>query len=128
MQNAPAWEGMYIHGFLHRVEGDYRNADAWYGNVADSEVFQSVWSGDDGLGDAKAFIARVEKLRKQGQGNVEELRKESGREIERLVKWCREKYGTGKVEDATTVWVEPSEEHRKIAAKMIVGGEGWRNF
>lgn len=128
MQNAPAWEGMYIHGLLHRVEGDYRNAEAWYGNVAESDVFQHVWPGEQGLEQAKAFIRRVEKLRKEKVGDGKELEGESKREIHAFVGWCKSKFGTGRVEDATTVWVEPSEEHRKIAAKMLVGGEGWRQF
>ena len=29
MQAEPAFEGMYLHGILHRVEGDYENAKAW---------------------------------------------------------------------------------------------------
>ncbi|KAK0265916.1 hypothetical protein LTR91_019064 [Friedmanniomyces endolithicus] len=128
MQNEPAWEGMYIHGFLHRVEGDYRNADAWYANVAESECFHRAWPGKEGLEDAKAFIRRVERLRKQKIGDVKELERESQREVDALVGWCREKFGTGRIEDATQVWVEPSEEHRKIASKMLVGGEGWRQF
>lgn len=29
MQAPPAFEGMFLHGILHRVEGDYDNARAW---------------------------------------------------------------------------------------------------
>ncbi|EXJ80299.1 hypothetical protein A1O1_08441 [Capronia coronata CBS 617.96] len=29
MQAPPAWEAMYLHGILHRVEGDVDNARAW---------------------------------------------------------------------------------------------------
>ena len=29
MQAEPAFEGMFLHGILHRVEGDYDNARAW---------------------------------------------------------------------------------------------------
>ncbi|KAL8745317.1 MAG: hypothetical protein Q9184_007892, partial [Pyrenodesmia sp. 2 TL-2023] len=43
MQSPPAYEGMYLHGILHRIEGDYDNARAWYGNVEASEVFGFVW-------------------------------------------------------------------------------------
>ncbi|KAK5730482.1 hypothetical protein LTR15_000419 [Elasticomyces elasticus] len=128
MQNEPAWEGMYIHGLLHRVEGDYRNAEAWYGNVAETECFQHGWGGEQGLEDAKAFIRRIEKLRKEKVGSLEELEAESKREVDALVEWCKQKFGTGKMEDASQAWVEPSEEHRKIASKMLVGGEGWRQF
>ncbi|KAK5702898.1 hypothetical protein LTR97_003844 [Elasticomyces elasticus] len=119
MQNEPAWEGMYIHGLLHRVEGDYRNAEAWYGNVAETECFQHGWGGEQGLEDAKAFIRRIEKLRKEKVGSLEELEAESKREVDALVEWCKQKFGTGKMEDASQAWVEPSEEHRKIASKML---------
>ncbi|TKA64599.1 hypothetical protein B0A55_10117 [Friedmanniomyces simplex] len=128
MQNEPAWEGMYIHGLLHRVEGDYRNAEAWYGNVAGSECFRRAWPGEAGLEDARGFIRRVERLRKEKVGSLEELEVESQREVDALVGWCKERFGTGRMEDATQAWVEPSEEHRKIASKMLVGGEGWRQF
>ncbi|KAK5111747.1 hypothetical protein LTR62_004667 [Meristemomyces frigidus] len=128
MQNRPAWEGMYIHGLLHRVEGDYRNAEAWYGDVAQSDAFSNSWPGQDGLGNAKVFIGQVESLRKQKLGDKEVLEKESGREIDRLVQWCKKQFGTEKVEDATVAWVKPGEKERAIAANMIVGGEGWRKF
>ncbi|KAK5688204.1 hypothetical protein LTS10_000182 [Elasticomyces elasticus] len=113
MQNEPAWEGMYIHGLLHRVEGDYRNAEAWYGNVAETECFQHAWGGEHGLEDAKAFIRRIEKLRKEKVGSLEELEAESKREIDAMVEWCKRKFGTGKMEDASQAWVEPSEEHHQ---------------
>ncbi|KAK5719014.1 hypothetical protein LTR17_015439 [Elasticomyces elasticus] len=113
MQNEPAWEGMYIHGLLHRVEGDYRNAEAWYGNVAETECFQYAWGGEHGLEDAKAFIRRIEKLRKEKVGSLDELEGESKREVDALVEWCKRKFGTGKMEDASQAWVEPSEEHHQ---------------
>jgi hypothetical protein len=47
MQAQPAWEAMYLHGILHRIEGDLDNAKAWYRDVQDSEVFQSVWKRID---------------------------------------------------------------------------------
>ncbi|KAK3671050.1 hypothetical protein LTR78_009011 [Recurvomyces mirabilis] len=128
MQNRPAYEGMYIHGLLHRVEGDYRNAEAWYGDVSASDAFRSAWPGESGLDDAKAFIGRVEKLRKQKVGDAKKIEEQSRKEIEALVGWCKEKFGVGRVEDATTVWVKPGEKEREIAAKMLVGGEGWRQF
>ncbi|KAG9201832.1 hypothetical protein G6514_005249 [Epicoccum nigrum] len=36
MQAPPAVEGMLLHGILHRVEGDFGNARAWVGDVADA--------------------------------------------------------------------------------------------
>nr|POE66171.1 hypothetical protein CFP56_54433 [Quercus suber] len=126
MQNAPAWEGMYIHGLLHRVEGDYRNTEAWYGNVAESRMFQRVWPR--GLDSAKDFVRNVESLRKDKLGDEDELRRQSRREFDAVAEWCVEQFGTERWDDATAAWVEPSEENRKIASKMLVGGEGWRQF
>ncbi|KAK5458171.1 hypothetical protein LTS15_004250 [Exophiala xenobiotica] len=48
MQAPPAWEAMYAHGILHRLEGDIDNARAWYGDVKDAQVFQAVWGGGEG--------------------------------------------------------------------------------
>lgn len=39
---------MYVHGMLHRIEGDIDNTRAWYGDVKETEVFKSVW-GDEGV-------------------------------------------------------------------------------
>ena len=126
MQNRPAWEGMYIHGILHRIEGDYRNAEAWYGDVSESECFKRCWPS--GLEDAKDFLHGVEKLRKEKVGDEKALERESGREIEALVGWCKEQFGTGRMEDATQAWVKPPEELKETMANMVVGGEGWRKF
>ena len=80
MQAAPAWEAMYLHGILHRIEGDLGNARAWYGDVETSKVFTWVWEGmgwkatsaeesghedqsassDSAFGPAMSFIDQVE--------------------------------------------------------------------
>ena len=96
-----------------------------YGNVADSEVFKSAWSS---LDDAREFITKIEALRKQHQGNEDELEKESRREIEAVISWCRKKFGEGEMRDASEVWVQPSKEHREMGQQMVIGGEGWRTF
>lgn len=49
MQAAPAFEGMFLHGILHRIEGDYDNARAWYSDVRGEEVYRAVW-GSEGVG------------------------------------------------------------------------------
>ncbi len=38
------YEMMYVHGILHRIEGDIDNTRAWYGDVKDTEVFHNAWS------------------------------------------------------------------------------------
>ncbi|KAL8696457.1 MAG: hypothetical protein Q9201_007645, partial [Fulgogasparrea decipioides] len=75
MQSPPAYEGMFLHGILHRVEGDYDNARAWYSNVSDSEVFRYVWREEEegGKEGAMKFLDAVEGLRKRGEGNRGEL-------------------------------------------------------
>ncbi|KAJ9612172.1 hypothetical protein H2200_003769 [Cladophialophora chaetospira] len=50
MQAAPASEAMYLHGLLHRIEGDLDNCRAWYGDVKDTEAFRWVWGGMDAEG------------------------------------------------------------------------------
>ena len=42
---------MLLHAILHRIEGDYDNARAWYKNVTDSEVFTGVWDGEEAARD-----------------------------------------------------------------------------
>lgn len=128
MENKPAYEAMYIHGILHRVEGDYRNAEAWYGDVAESDCFQDVWSNDGGLEGGKHFILDIEKLRKQKIGDAAALQLQSKREIEAMLAWCKQKFGMEKVVDATVVWVDKPPKNKEMASKMLVGGEGWRQF
>ena len=129
MQAPPAHAGMYLHGILHRIEGDYSNALAWYSDVSGSEVFQAVWGEEQGgLEGAKRFIAGVERLRKEGKGEREGLERESEREIRGVVGWCVERWGKGEWRDARGEWSQPDERHRKMGNDMVVGGEGWRKF
>ncbi|KAK3933858.1 hypothetical protein QBC46DRAFT_430759 [Diplogelasinospora grovesii] len=123
MQNKPAFEGMYLHGILHRVEGDYRNAEAWYNDVHESEPYKA-----EGLEDGKGFIGRVEKLRKEKRGDPKQLERESAKEIDALVQWLKQKFGTQRMQDVSNYWPETSEEQRKMAAHQVVGGEGIRQF
>lgn len=126
MQAPPAYEGMFLHGILHRIEGDYDNARAWYKNVAESEVFEEVWEG--GEEEARGFIGRVEGLVKKGDGVKEVLEKGSLREIKAVVEYCRRKFGENEMIDATQAWVKPGEEHRKMGEEMVSGGKGFREF
>ena len=146
MQAAPQYEGMLLHGILHRCEGDYDNARAWYRNVgqgAGADVYGEVWGlpndgdGDedaDGEGDGgkkdggQALIDRVEAWKKRREGDEEEIKKECRGEMERLAEWCSKKFGEGGYEDVSGVWCQPGGEHKEIKDKMIIGGEGWRQF
>ena len=126
MQADPAFEGMYLHGILHRIEGDYDNARAWYKNVADSDIFKSSWSSRE---EGMAFIDKVERLQKRKEGNKEALGQESVEEIKRAIGFCVEKFGKEKVEDASVAWKQPEDgEHKQMGQDMVTGGKGYRHF
>ncbi|KAI9846190.1 MAG: hypothetical protein M1837_004304 [Sclerophora amabilis] len=118
MAAAPAFEGMFLHGILHRIEGDYDNARAWYTNVCDSELLGKVWGGkDNGI----AFIDRVEAWIKDKDGDEPTLEKESAREIDTIVTWCTRKFGTEGWVDVSGEWVRQNDKSRKIAEAQITG-------
>ena len=117
---------MFLHGILHRIEGDYDNARAWYKNVRDSEVFRAVWGSE---GEAVGFIGEVERLAKEKVGDREQLGKESLREIEGVIEFCKRKFGEGELLDAREAWAQPEEgEHKKLGQDMVTGGKGFRHF
>jgi len=147
-QSAPAYEGMYIHGVLHREEGDFDNCRAWYADVDSQEVFENFWGKatkeendevadrrDGGKGakvpaqkNAREFLDNIEKLKKTGKGDKERLAEEMKKEKEVLMKYCVEKFGTQKFEDATKAWVKPSDDIKSKGQDMVSGGQGHRKF
>jgi hypothetical protein len=139
MQCSPAWEGMLLHGILHRVEGDYDNARAWYRNVKDSEVFSYAWGRCDdnsststgssnGIDAALGFIADIQSLKETGRGDAEELGSRSLDEIQAVVAFCAKRFGVQRVADARAAWTRNEGKIGDKAQAMVVGGEGWREF
>jgi hypothetical protein len=154
MQAPPAVEGMLLHGILHRAEGDMPNARAWVGDVGDAcEGYQPKKKGegeklDEGVAkqvgggkrtlvefvyggeDPTALVDAVEVFRgkKAGAGEEERLEKRIREEAERILEWCKGKFGAGEWKDATKAWVKNSEEISKISGDMISGGKGFRKF
>lgn len=139
MQSPPAWEGMFLHGILHRIEGDYDNTRAWYGNVKDSEVFAYAWgrasasnstsgSSKRGIDAALALVADIQSLKQTGKGDRQELGRRSLDEIEAVVAFCAKKFGVQRVEDATEVWTKNEGSSAEKGKAMVIGGEGWREF
>jgi hypothetical protein len=154
----PKWESMYVHGILHRVEGDLDNARAWYGDVKDSEAFVSVWSeANDGDSNGEvleitnqrwgAFLDGLEfyrdRTRKRDgdsdyhhvenwKAEEERLRETSLWEIKKLLGRCEDKFGVREVQDASDEFLGKVEsgdaELAKQAESMVTGGEGWRKF
>lgn len=122
-----------LHGILHRIEGDYDNTRAWYRDVQDSEVFRLAW-GEGGLNRALEFVRRIEVLRKsKGSDGTEKekeregLQQESKREIVTVIEYCESTFGTGRVEDASDLWVQ-DEKSSAQGNDMVVGREGRRQF
>jgi hypothetical protein len=174
MQAAPAYEAMYLHGILHRIEGDLDNTRAWYRDVQDSDVFRAVWSGDGsgvrggdegvatdhqghssladddtlthkdsansvlGMNNTKvpieralSFIDELARARSPIQsGHIApaSLIHTSLDELSRVWRFCKDKFGTEPLVEASSVWVSMAEKNADIAEKMITGGEGWREF
>ncbi|KAH3915007.1 hypothetical protein HBI56_016750 [Parastagonospora nodorum] len=156
MQAPPAVEGMLLHGILHRAEGDFNNARAWFGDVRDAcdgfkpkkrdegekledDVFEKTKSPKqsnetlfsyvyEDEGDANALIDDVEAFRKQKKGDKEGLEERGRRELEKVLEWCKGKFGEEPWKDATKAWVKNSEEISKISGDMVSGGKGHREF
>lgn len=131
MQAAPQFESMFLHGILHRIEGDYDNTRAWYRDVAKSDVFRLAW-GEDGLRKSMDFVRAVEVLGKESKGKgdaseLEMLQQECKREIVSVIEFCEQKYGIEKLDDASSVWVQDENSSVK-GSDMVIGGEGWRQF
>ncbi|KAM3416032.1 hypothetical protein BST61_g9518 [Cercospora zeina] len=141
MQSPPAYEGMYVHGILHRIEGDFNNARAWYSDVGEWEGFSRFWGAVDAAGEengqklprqksAREFLDRVENGAKSGvkDEDVESLRSKSRDEVEDLLDWCLKRVGKDMHKDATKVWAQPSEEISKIGEEQVSGSGGPRKF
>lgn len=153
----PKAEGLFVHGILHRVEGDYENARAWWrdGAVCAPGVIARVHTG--GVGDAEgiidatcAFRVAYERgyavaRRRMGydavsvaeEGSREEEEEEEefaalkaahDGELRRVWSWCVQRYGVERWVDASGEFGEKSDKYRELAGAQLVGGEGWRVF
>lgn len=141
-------EGMHLHALLHRLEGDYANARAWYGDVAavgGRTSFSHAWPG--GRRDVEGFLEEVRGWRMRfdgaysrahgGEKDVANEGREEGyarlkrwheTEVRRAWEWCAERYGVGKWEDASGEFCAKGGKYRDLARGQVVGGEGWRVF
>ncbi|ATZ51968.1 hypothetical protein BCIN_07g05080 [Botrytis cinerea B05.10] len=149
MQSAPAFEGMYLHGILHRIEGDYDNSRAWYSDVKESEIYSNLWGqggqtwkawkeehGNDGnresLDNGQKFLDAVQKFKEMnGKGSEKEkasLERQSKEEIDGVIEWCVNKFGTSRMIDASSAWVKPSDEIKKMGEDQVSGDSGKRKF
>lgn len=99
------------------------------GNGIDKTFVEFVYGESDPsklINDVEAF--RRKKLSQRGEGEEEELEKRSREELQKVLEWCKAKFGTEPWRDATTAWVKNSEEISKISGDMVSGGKGHRDF
>ncbi|KAJ4289728.1 hypothetical protein N0V90_011058 [Kalmusia sp. IMI 367209] len=158
MQAPPAIEGMLLHSILHRCEGDMQNARLWASDVRDagegwvpkhkgekkleaevvdriggkendehSNVVEFVYENDKE--EMERLIDDVGKIRteRRSQGEAE-LENRIRNELEKVLEWCRRKFGDGEWLDASAAWVKDSEDLRRKGEDMVSGGKGWREF
>lgn len=147
MQSAPAFEGMYLHGILHRIEGDYGNARAWYSDVKESDVYSKIWGkggqtwkawqeehGNGGdrksLDEGQKFLDAVQRFKEtRGKGaDKASLEEQSRSELDGVIEWCVDKFGTAKMVDASSAWVKPNDEIKKMGEGQVSGDSGRREF
>ncbi|KAH9882805.1 hypothetical protein J1614_000171 [Plenodomus biglobosus] len=79
------------------------------------------------------LIKEVESFRKKKQsqraGDEERLLEQRIRgEGEKMLAWCKMKFGCEAMVDASQAWVKNSEEVSKMSGDMVSGGEGYRKF
>lgn len=157
-QTAPQFESMYAHGILHRIEGDYDNARAWYSNVCETEAFTLFWGmemdgatgGDEGLKAnkkddgvwydsrdqkvpgqvaARRYLNEIEAVVKEkDKSKIDALTEQSKRELDSLIEHGLNKYGRTAWKDVSTEWVQPGGELKSKAKDMVTGDSGHRNF
>ncbi|KAJ8071525.1 hypothetical protein OCU04_001840 [Sclerotinia nivalis] len=131
MQSTPAFEGMYLHGILHRIEGDYDNARAWYSDVKESEIYSRLWGRSGQTWKAWQEEHGNGGNFKETQGKEADktsLEEQSRKELDGVIEWCVNKFVTGRMVDASSAWVKPNEEIRKMGEDQVSGGSERRKF
>lgn len=136
--NARAW----ISDVSDACEG-YQPKRKEEGQRLDSEIVEQVGSNSHVSDSLVKFvyggqhpgwlIDAVEAFRRQKQGQSRDgegaqIEQRIRDEAERLLDWCKSKFGSRVWRDATKAWVANSEEIGKISADMVSGGKGYRNF
>ncbi len=101
-----------------------------YKNVEGSKVFQSVWAsaeeGQDFINRIQDFVCRDRVEGERGK-HLARLERESRREIEGIIAFCVDKFGTEPVADARGAWSN-DDKHREMGQAQVTGGEGFREF
>ncbi|KAH7392822.1 hypothetical protein BKA66DRAFT_411635 [Pyrenochaeta sp. MPI-SDFR-AT-0127] len=136
--NARAWIGDVedaCEGFIPKKRNE--------GQQLDQEVNQKMQGGKGFAGSLVAYvygeqnprklIDDVEHFRKKKQSqrakdDEESIEERIRNELARVLEWCKGKFGTGQLADATSAWIENSEEISAISRDMVSGDKGYRDF
>jgi hypothetical protein len=143
IENARAWAGDVkdaCEGWIPKKRGVERldtdvaqscNGDNGCENVdAEKSLVEFVYGQGDGMEGLITDIERVRRRKGSGAGSEEEMELEERirKELERVLEWCKKKFGDGAWIDASQAWVRHSEEERQKAENMVTGDQGWRKF
>lgn len=108
---------MFVYGDAH-CEGD---------DAREPQYEKGVKRGAP-MDEAGQLIDYVEKLRKEDEGDRKIVEREGKKEMERMLDWCAGRFGTERWVDASSAYVQPSEEIRTIGMEQTSGGKGFRDF
>jgi hypothetical protein len=140
MGNARAWVGDVgdaCEGFVPKHKEDGQRLDPQVakevgggeGMKEKGTLVEWVYAGED----PKALINAVgtfrgKKIGQREEGEESAIEKRIRAEAERVMEWCKRKFGEGEWKDASKAWVKNSEEISKISGDMVSGEKGFREF
>ncbi|KAF2854973.1 hypothetical protein T440DRAFT_464288 [Plenodomus tracheiphilus IPT5] len=78
------------------------------------------------IDDVESFRRKTKSRRLGGQ--EAELEKRIREEGQNMLEWCKMKFGSAALVDASQAWVQNSAEINKISSDMVSGGRGYRQF
>jgi hypothetical protein len=135
--NARAWIGDVVdacEGFQPKHKEDDQKLDAEVAKQVGSNcaISSSLIKFVYGDKEPQGLIDDVEEFRSKKKtetiNNEGEIEKRIRGEAEKVLEWCKSKFGDGVFDDATKAWVKNSEEISKISGDMVSGGKGHRKF
>ncbi|KAI4940964.1 hypothetical protein J4E91_011049 [Alternaria rosae] len=116
----------------HKEDGQELEAEVAKQVGSNSSISSSLIKFVYGDEEPQSLIDAVEQFRSKKKiertDDEEGIEKRIRDEAEKVLEWCKKKFGNGVWEDATKAWVKNSEEISKISGDMVSGGKGHREF